>query len=584
MGGRGFRPVNRYDPVAKTWTDLGFPPLKMHHFQPVVHGSNVYVICAFEGDFPNETPIADIQIYDPVLNSWSTGSTIPAGRNRGSAGVVVYEDRIYVVGGNTLGHNGGYVPWFDRYDPVADTWTALPDAPHARDHFTAVVIGNKLYAAGGRQTEQPNPFLNTIGPVDVYDFTSGTWSSMPEPIPTERAGTMTVARAEHLIVVGGETTVGANDETEALDVGTGEWLTLPPLIDSRHSGGAVLHQDAIYVASGSGDNGGFPELKTQERLALAGLLPTSPSNLVANGDLDAGLAGWEDLGDLTLAAGLGGIETPALDLQNGWAGLVGAAAPQKTYRLTGHFQASGTSGGASLGLEYLGGGGAVLGAKVSTLAAASAWTSFEVAGTTPVGTSQVRAKFQATGDWTLFVDDVVVMEKPAELPRLGVPANPYALLPAVTTGPVIGQVWDPIIDHANFAPASALDVLAFGLTQLNVPTPDGTILINLASTFFFLATPGAPFAFPLPADAGLVGLGFSVQGASIEGLSAPLTNALDVTIQARLTDGSRRETRPGPLRVGKTGGKSATEPAPARGHPPNSGRGAAVGAGQKVAF
>jgi len=52
------------------------------------------------------------------------------------------------------------------------------DAPRARDHFSAVVIDDKLYLAAGRNTENgDNPFGNTIGEVDVYDLKKKHWNT-----------------------------------------------------------------------------------------------------------------------------------------------------------------------------------------------------------------------------------------------------------------------------------------------------------------------------------------------------------------------------------------------------------------------
>jgi hypothetical protein len=530
VGGRGSRPVNRYDPAAGTWADLGNPPLEMHHLQPVVWNDDVYVVCAFTGPYPNETPIPNVWIYDPPTNTWTQGPAIPAARNRGAAGVVVYQDDVYVVGGNTQGHAGGYVPWLDRYDPATNTWTALADAPHARDHFTAVVIGNKLYAAGGRQTTQPNPFVNTIGPVDVYDFTAGTWSSLPEPLPTLRAGTMTVARGEHLVVVGGESTVEAHDETEALDVLTGEWIALPLLNQGRHSGGAVLHQDAVYCVAGAGAPGGSPELNSQERLALTGLLGPSPANLLVNADFDAGQASWEDHGDLALS-GTGGIAAPALDVANGYTSQDAAGAALVTYALRGVHQAFGTTGTLAVALEFLDGGGAQLGAATLALAPAAQYTSFELRGTSPAGTATLRVRAEAGGDRTLRVDDLVLTVVPGEVPRLGVPANPLALLPT-GAGPKVGQVWSPAIDHATFLPGATSDVLAVAFQPLNVPSAFGTLLLGPAPAFTLSGPAGAAFPLPVPADPMFVGGTLVAQGASLSGLTIALTNALDLTIQA----------------------------------------------------
>ena len=67
---------------------------------------------------------------------------------RGAGGVAVYGNRIYYAGGL---RDSVAVNWFDAYDPVADTWTRLPDLPTAKDHFHAAVLGSRLYAISGRQ-------------------------------------------------------------------------------------------------------------------------------------------------------------------------------------------------------------------------------------------------------------------------------------------------------------------------------------------------------------------------------------------------------------------------------------------------
>ena len=84
------------------------------------------------------------------------------------------------------------VNWFDVFDPATGSWQVLPPAPHARDHFHAVVADDKLYALGGRITGSDDFANNTVAEVDVYDFVTGLWKTLPSPqgdVPTERAGT-----------------------------------------------------------------------------------------------------------------------------------------------------------------------------------------------------------------------------------------------------------------------------------------------------------------------------------------------------------------------------------------------------------
>src|SRR5688572_20746444 len=58
MGGRGIKPVQAYDPVNKSWTNKANTPLELHHFQAVTLGGLVYVVGAFTGGYPHETPVS----------------------------------------------------------------------------------------------------------------------------------------------------------------------------------------------------------------------------------------------------------------------------------------------------------------------------------------------------------------------------------------------------------------------------------------------------------------------------------------------------------------------------------------------
>lgn len=271
LGGRGMRPVEVYRSGLNGWESLGATPLEIHHFQPVAVGTKIYAVGAMTCCYPNEPSVADIHVFDTADNTWSTEGVIPVERQRGGAGAVVYNDRIYVVGGNTLGHNGGSVAWFDEFDPVTGTWQTLPDAPNARDHFQAVIVGNQLIVTGGRQTDIPNPFDNTVAATDIYNFDTGVWRSGAS-IPTLRAGSPTVGFGTEVIVVGGEASgqSAAFDVVEAYDVATDSWRTLQPMIEGRHSGAGAILGDRLHVMAGSAGVGGAPEIATHESVSLVG--------------------------------------------------------------------------------------------------------------------------------------------------------------------------------------------------------------------------------------------------------------------------------------------------------------------------
>jgi hypothetical protein len=55
------------------------------------------------------------------------------------------------------------------FDPAAGTFTALPNIPHARDHFFAIVAENKLYDIAGRESDlsDGSGFNQMVSEVDV---------------------------------------------------------------------------------------------------------------------------------------------------------------------------------------------------------------------------------------------------------------------------------------------------------------------------------------------------------------------------------------------------------------------------------
>jgi hypothetical protein len=272
LGGRGIKPVDEYDPKKDTWRTMSDSPLEMSHFQAVTYKNEIYVLGAFTGGYPHETPIPHIYIFNPVKNEWRKGAEIPKNRLRGAAGAFAMNDKIYLICGIQDGHWDGQVAWFDEYDPATGEWKVLPDAPRPRDHVQVAVVGKKLLVAGGRlSTARINQVINTtIQETDVYDFSTGKWTALPAEsnIPTMRAGNTAVAFGDRILVIGGESgsQVAAHNEVEAFNISTNKWEKLPSLHQGRHGTQAVMLNKKIYVAAGSANRGGGPELNDMEVL------------------------------------------------------------------------------------------------------------------------------------------------------------------------------------------------------------------------------------------------------------------------------------------------------------------------------
>ncbi|NEU06755.1 hypothetical protein GZH53_00385, partial [Flavihumibacter sp. R14] len=257
IGGRTERNVNIFDPVTQTWSLGAASPIELNHFQAVVYNEEIYAICAMQGIYPNEVPVTNIYKYNTRTNTWGMGAAIPVNRRRGSSGVVVYNNKFYIVAGIQNGHIDGWVPWVDEYDPATGIWTILPDAPVARDHFMATLINGKIYAAGGRQTHYPDFAANTIGNVDVYDIAAKTWSS-PTQIPTQRGAPGVAYINGELVIAGGEILSSGSALTvvESYNPITNVWQTKPSLNVGRHATQMISYQGKLYLAAGSTTQGG----------------------------------------------------------------------------------------------------------------------------------------------------------------------------------------------------------------------------------------------------------------------------------------------------------------------------------------
>jgi len=316
MGGReNASTIDVYDYTSDSWNSLvDSAPFEFNHFQATEYQGLIWIIGSFKDNaYPTETPAEYVWAFDPADEEWIQGPEIPANRRRGSAGLVMYNDKFYVVAGNTQGHDGGYVSYFDEYDPATGVWTPLTDAPRERDHFAAVVIGDKLYVSGGRLSGGVGGvFAPTINEVDVYDFTGQSWTTLPagQNIPTPRGGSSAVNFNDKLMVIGGESeTAGpALTTVEEYDPLSQTWTTLPGLNYPRHGTQAIVSGNGIFITAGSPVQGG-----------------DNQKNMEYYGE-DAPVGSPSVASEFTIADGLliadGETETIDLDIENGNVGVI----------------------------------------------------------------------------------------------------------------------------------------------------------------------------------------------------------------------------------------------------------------------
>jgi N-acetylneuraminic acid mutarotase len=262
MGGFKFyglvtsRAVEVYDPQTNRWEEKAPLPAGRHHAAEAVVGGRLYLIGGYKRFLDWETlrtrkhqPTNQVWEYDPGQNRWRERAPMPTAR--GALAIGVIDGKIYAVGGgNAVGRGswGHGVNSFERYDPVTDTWQALPPMPTPRHHLTAAVLDGRLYAIGGRQAG----LRSSMGVNEMYDPNTQKWITRA-PMPSKRSGIAAAVLGRRIYVFGGEgkgEDYVAFDAAESYTPDTDQWTRHNPMSTARHGLGAAVFGGRIFVIAG----------------------------------------------------------------------------------------------------------------------------------------------------------------------------------------------------------------------------------------------------------------------------------------------------------------------------------------------
>merc|ERR1712086_1234478 len=130
----------------------------------------------------------------------------------------------------------------------------MPPMPTARCIHSCTAIGSQIFVVGGMDSNN-----KTLDSVEVYDYCTGSWSTMP-PMSTARhshscTSTSCTAIGSKIFVVGGYDRHGKTlDSVEVYDYCTGSWSTMAPMPTARHSHSCTAIDSQIFVVGGYDSN------------------------------------------------------------------------------------------------------------------------------------------------------------------------------------------------------------------------------------------------------------------------------------------------------------------------------------------
>ena len=216
-----------YDPAHDSWRALAPLPTKRGSPVAVATRDRIYVIGGGVAG-PNQSAVhparphfsvGTVEEYDPASNAWRSRTAMPTPRNHAAAGAV--NNKVYVIGGRVGGvfitGPSSNTDIVEEYDPAADAWAFRAKMPTPRSAMAAGVYEDRIYVTGGEY--QDARMMATFRALEAYDPARNAWSVLPS-MPTSRHGLAGAVVGKRLHMVSGDVQSalsGAHSYTEAHD-------------------------------------------------------------------------------------------------------------------------------------------------------------------------------------------------------------------------------------------------------------------------------------------------------------------------------------------------------------------------------
>ncbi|MEL7644100.1 MAG: S8 family serine peptidase, partial [bacterium] len=182
LGGRSDTATNgsiySYNPETGVCLDTGtdMPTPISNYTVDLVNDGSKDVLCTFGGRNSAGGVTLDVQCYDPLANTASVVTTLPAAYTGFTPGAnAVYNNKVYVFGGFNSTSSPYELARTDRYDPVTHTFTQIGNLSQARSYLYAAVVDGKIYAFGGTVFDGTNLNAQTRAEVMADPEGAGTW-------------------------------------------------------------------------------------------------------------------------------------------------------------------------------------------------------------------------------------------------------------------------------------------------------------------------------------------------------------------------------------------------------------------------
>ena len=157
--------------------------------------------------------LSSVEIYNPNKNQWSFGPSLPVASRGGAS--IVFNNELYYFSG--YDQKGVY-----KLDHQGNNWTFESNMTSIKWLFELVIYENKIWVLGGRTQGTNNPYSNEV---EIYDPISKTWVSGTN-MKEKRGGTGSFCswvENDLIFVAGGGDGTKQHFSIEAYDSSQSSW-------------------------------------------------------------------------------------------------------------------------------------------------------------------------------------------------------------------------------------------------------------------------------------------------------------------------------------------------------------------------
>ncbi|XP_046843060.1 kelch-like protein 2 [Xenia sp. Carnegie-2017] len=228
--------AEKYDPIAEEWVE----EMRFINEREVSTNEDkkVAIVVNNELYLVSSLKMEKFNIFDLSWENVGKGVDIK------ESAICADQDSIFIVGGREQATS------VKSFNTLSLTWTQLPDMPEGRRLAGAVAIGDRLYVVGGFIGNQP------LATCLRFSARSKKWKFIVKMNKT-RFGLSTLVIGNKIFAIGGRNHSSSfkNIETFDLDNDKEEWMMFEhDMMKTRNEFGAVFINDQLWCIGGRGEN------------------------------------------------------------------------------------------------------------------------------------------------------------------------------------------------------------------------------------------------------------------------------------------------------------------------------------------